>query len=205
MNINIRRATQEELTAIKGKFQQKWASGKGACPAVSFVFIVTNQKLTQRWQAYRSKLQKSDVEEYYHGTRITCNITTVTTLCNDEECGVCGISRIGLDRRCIQKNIAFQRFGHGFYLAPNTSKCHDYTQGRHGYRAMILFEVCPGNKHVVKKTDPSFKRPPRGFDSVYGQTGDSLNYEELVVYNPDAALPKYIIVYQRDGEAKIAK
>lgn len=70
---------------------------------------------------------------------------------------------------------------------------------------MILFEVCPGNKYCVKKTDTSFKSPPQGFDSVYGQAGVSLNYEELVVYNPDAALPKYIIVYQRDGEAKIAK
>ena len=203
--MNIRRASQQELTIIKGKFQQKWASGKGACPAISFVFTVTNQKLTQRWQAYRSKLQKNGVEEYYHGTKITCNITAVNTLCNDEHCGVCGISRIGLDRRCIQKNISFQRFGHGFYLAPNSSKCHDYTQGRHGYRAMILFEVCPGNKYCVKKTDTSFKSPPQGFDSVYGQAGVSLNYEELVVYNPDAALPKYIIVYQRDGEAKIAK
>ena len=69
---------------------------------------------------------------------------------------------------------------------------------------MLLVDVCPGNKYNLKKGDQTLKGPPQGFDSVYGQTGVHLNYEELVVYNPDAALPKCIIVYQRDGERKIA-
>ncbi len=69
---------------------------------------------------------------------------------------------------------------------------------------MLLFDVCPGNKYNLKKDDANLKAPPQGFDSVYGQPGVRLNYEELVVYNPDAALPKCIIVYQKDGIGKIA-
>lgn len=69
---------------------------------------------------------------------------------------------------------------------------------------MILFDVLAGNKYGIKKQDPNIKSPPQGYDSVYGQTGGCLNYEELVIYNPDAALPKFIIVYQKDGEGKIA-
>ena len=50
----------------------------------------------------------------------------------------------------IQTNITFQRFGHGFYLAPNSSKCHDYTQGANGCRAMLLCDVCPGRQYQFR-------------------------------------------------------
>lgn len=39
----------------------------------------------------------------------------------------------------------------------------------------------------------------QGFDSITGETttfGGSLNYDELVVYRPDAALPSYLIAYK---------
>ena len=35
-----------------------------------------------------------------------------------------------------------------------------------------------------------------GYDSVYGNIGEDLNYEEQVVYKSVAVLPRYIIVYQ---------
>ena len=90
-------------------------------------------------------------------------------------------------------------------MAPNSSKCHDYTQGMHGFRAMILLEVCPGIKYELSTDDETLKEPPAGYNSVYGISGQSLNYDELVLYNPDCALPKYIIVYQHNGVHKIAK
>ena len=74
-------------------------------------------------------LRDRTVEEYYHGTNLTCDITTTQALCHDQDCGICGISAVGFDHHCVRKNINFQRFGCGFYLAPNSSKCHDYTQG----------------------------------------------------------------------------
>lgn len=203
--VNIRVATRQEFSVIVGKFQQTWATAKGPCPPVSFVYIITNTQLTQRWQTYQNGLQKKDVEHFYHGTKLTCNITVTSAPCNDQACGVCGITNTGLDRRCIRKNIQFQRFGHGFYLAPNSSKCHDYTQGSHSFRAMVAFDVCPGKRYPLTSDNVGLKGPPPGYDSVYGQAGGSLNYEELVVYNPDAALPKHIIVYKKSGEHKIAK
>ena len=152
------------------------------------------------------QLQDQTVEEHYHGTKLTCDLTQSSSSapCNDEECGICGISTSGLDRRCIRKNINFQRFGHGFYLAPNSSKCHDYTQGANGYRAMLLCNVCPGKKYPLKTNNVDLKGPPPGYDCVYGQVGGRLNYPEIVVYNPDAVVARYIIVYQKDGVAKRA-
>jgi len=64
---------------------------------------------------------------------------------------------------------------------------------------MLLCDVCPGNKYQLKITDQSLQGPPSGFNSVYGQVGTDLNYPEIVLYNPEAVMPRYIILYKRDG------
>ncbi len=41
-----------------------------------------------------------------------------------------------------------------------------------------------------------------GYDSVEGEPGEDLNYDEVVVYNNDQAVPSYLIIYSlpvRDG------
>ena len=204
--VGIRRAKGKEFQEVSLKFRQAWV--KGHCPKVGLVFIITNTRLKKRYDAYRRTLSKQSREEHYHGTKLKCNIKRDQHTCSDSDCGICGISSMGLDRRCIQKNISFQRFGHGFYLAPNSSKCHDYTQGAHNFRAMLLCEVAPGNKYFLQKNDTGLEGPPEGFDSVYGKSAAGsasvLNYDEIVIYNPDSVLPRYIIMYQKDGTHKIA-
>ena len=155
--------------------------------------MITNSTLRRNWNAYIDFKIKS-VEEHYHSTIMATN-----KLCSNGNCGVCGISSTGLDPKMIQTNITFQRFGHGFYLAPNSSKCHDYTQGANGCQAMLLCDVCPGRKYQLITNSQQLKGPPPGFDSVYGQVGRKLNYPEIVFYNSDAVMPHYIIVYRKDG------
>ena len=172
---------------------------KGPCPPVDQVLVITNSTLQRKWNAYKYRLQDRSVEEHYHGMTLTCNIMATNKLCNDGNCGICTISSTALDLNMIQTNITFQRFGHGFYLAPNSSKCHDYTQGAYGYRAMLLCDVCPGRKYLLTSNSQQLTGPPRGFDSVYGQVCDKLNYPEIVVYNPDVVMPRYIILYRKYG------
>ena len=75
-----------------------------------------------------------------------------------------------------------QRFGHGSYLAPHSSKCHDYTRGSHTHRAMLLCDVLPGKKHVVTTDHTHLTTPPQDYDSVYGQPDPGcLNYPEIVI------------------------
>ena len=195
----------KSFSQVQALFQKTWARAKGDCPTISCVFLVTNTQLETRWKQYQTTLPVQAVEQYYHGTKLTCDIVTQCTACNDSDCGICGISQMGMDRRCIQKNINFQRFGHGFYFAPNSSKCHDYTQGVRKHRAMFQCDILPGKKHIRKKGDRNLKAPPQGCHSVYGQAGGELNYEELVVYNPDCVMPRYIIVYEKGGVDKIAE
>jgi hypothetical protein len=193
----IRLADSQEFDQVSSKFTRDWDKKKGACPNVNCVFVVENSTLRDKWNLYKQRLSDQTVEKYYHGTSVTCNITSSGRLCPYQSCGICGISSDGLKRKFI-RNISFQRFGEGFYLAPNSSKCHDYTKGAHGYQAMLLCDVCPGRKYVLQSNSEQMKGPPRGYDSIYG-IGGQLNYPEIVIHNPDAVMPRYIIVYKKDG------
>ena len=47
--------------------------------------------------------------------------------------------------------------------------------------------------------------PPKGqgYGCIYGQAGEDLNFEEIVLQNSEAILPRYIIVYRKDGIHKL--
>ena len=196
-----------EFTQVQSSFQRTWATGKGACPPITCVFLIQNMTLETRWKKYQKTVSFQTIEQHYHGTKLTCNVVAQKGTCNDPKCGVCGITLMGMDRQCVRRNISFQRFGHGFYVAPNSSKCHDYTQGNsaYGYRAILQCDILPGKKFVRTRGDQNLTQPPQGFHSVHGKTGGELNYEELVLYNPDCILPRYVIVYKKDGVHQIAK
>lgn len=186
-----------DFDRIVGKFNSAWQ--KGLAPRVHQIFSVENTILKRKWEAYRRSLRDQTIKEYFHGTLLSCNISVSQKPCADGNCGICGVSCDGLDINCIRKNIDFQRFGHGFYLAPHSSKCHDYTEGANGCRAMLLCDVCPGRKYRLESNSQHLTDPPPGYDSVYGQVGSKLNYPEIVVYKPEAVLPRFIIIYERDG------
>jgi len=69
---------------------------------------------------------------------------------------------------------------------------------------MLCFDTLPGKKYTVKKTNEHFQLPA-GYDSAYGERGESLNYPELMLYHTDAALPICIITYEKDGIRQIAQ
>ena len=205
----IRLLGPSELSQIQSHFKSQWCSKKGTCPTITCAFVVTNSQLETRWNAYKQKLPGGvqGIEKHYHGTKLKCDIVKTGSPCNDKECGICGISKFGMFRESIRKNINFQRFGHGFYFSPNSSKCHDYTQGVQTHRAMLLVDILPGKKHTIYNNDVKLTKPPDGCHSVYGQpkVGGALNYAELVVYNPDCVMPRYILVYVLNGVHKIAQ
>ena len=168
--------------------------------------------LNRRCEAYKAVLEtkrsptETETEQYYHGITIKCDLAHTTSICSHSDCGICGISWEGSKLAHVAKNIKrFKRFGHGLYLAPNSSKSHDYTQGSHTHRAMLLCDALPGKKHVVTTNHTHLTAPPPGYDSVYGQPGGSLNYPEIVLYDEASILPRYILLYEKDGIGKIAR
>ena len=182
-------------------------------PLPEAIFAVQNQKLVAAFHKYGDKLRKESSTEsansdlFFHGTTLKCDLNTTNEYCASSECGICGIAQNGFDSSKIGQNIPhFKRFGDGIYLAPNSSKCHDYTQGmpEFGLRAQLLCLVACGAQHKLLHDNTTLQQPPLQYHSVYGESGGSLNYDEIVVYDVGAVLPQYVVLYKRDGVHKIA-
>ena len=194
---------------------KEWVKLTDKCPKPPIpaaVFAIQNKTLTKKFHSYGDQLRKgrksSNADLLFHGTTLNCDILTTTECCDDQDCGICGISKNGFDPALIGKNIPrFQRFGKGIYLAPNSSKCHDYTQGNpsYGFRAQLLCLVACGAKYELLHNNTKLVSAPDNFHTVHGKAGGSLNYDEIVAYQAEAVLPQYIVVYELDGVEKIAK
>ncbi|KAG8893807.1 hypothetical protein FRB99_001699 [Tulasnella sp. 403] len=63
------------------------------------------------------------------------------------------------------------------------------------FRVMLLAKVVTGKVHKVWRTDQSMTAPQHPYDSVSGEVGVDLNYDEQVVYRDDAIIPAYLVVY----------
>uniref|UniRef100_A0A6B2LPH1 Poly [ADP-ribose] polymerase n=1 Tax=Arcella intermedia TaxID=1963864 RepID=A0A6B2LPH1_9EUKA len=90
------------------------------------------------------------------------------------------------------------RFGKGLYFAPDAAKSNDYAvaEPNSGVKCLILCKVVVGKAMIYRTDQTTLTQPPSGYDSVLGETGQSLNYPELVIYNDRAILPAYVVFYQ---------
>ncbi|CAM9884142.1 unnamed protein product [Ectocarpus fasciculatus] len=95
-------------------------------------------------------------------------------------------------------------YGKGLYFSSVSGKANDFsaktekraTDGT-TVRCMLVADVAAGKACVTtEKYFPQMEQPPEGFDSVVGEVGPNLNYDELVVYDPAAALPTHFVVYR---------
>ena len=184
------------------KFRKDWVMEKGPCPSVIAIVKIVNSTVSQKFEDYPLKCY--GIEQQYHGTTLCCDLANSANLCNDPNCGACGITRRGFDPSRIGSN-AWQRFGKGFYFAPNSSKAYDYAIGnRVGANriatrntrcsAIILCDIAPGIKLTTMVN--SSNGPPKGYNSIHGKHGKDLNCDEIVVYNPSTICPQYIIFCQ---------
>ena len=183
------------------RFRLSWANEKGTCPKIKTIVRIIAPEISEKFTAYVNSLPPAcqKVEQFFHGTKLDCDIQDSLWLCESSSCGVCGIIKKGFDYERL-KHSRWQRFGPGFYFAPNSSKCHDYPRAAPGdaqIRATFSCDVAAGNKYILGRNATHLSGPPQGYHSIYGQaytTGD-LNYDELVIFNRNAICPRYIIIY----------
>ena len=179
--------SSEEFKRVKKKLNNSWSSEKGSCPSVRTIIAIINPMVEKQFDAYRDRLASQRSEMYFHGTKFSCHLEENQTLCCRDDCSVCSIAKHGFSRKFIRDR--WQRFGPAFYLAPNSSKSHDYCSKPNTahYSAMLLCEVAPGKKHTLTHNMTSLQEPPVGCQSVYGMSnclflkGD-LNYDEIVIF-----------------------
>lgn len=195
--------THADCALISTKFKASWNTAKGTCPPVTAVFKVRPDGIDAKFDAYVSSLREKarEVDYYFHGCKLTCDLLNTNKLCNLPDCTICMVSRQGFDISKVGSNVKFTRFGRGLYFAPESSKCHDYTLGvpQYGYRAMFFVKCAPGFKQLDFTGNQQRTSPDQGYNSLYGHAGGSLNYDELCLYTDQACVPEFIIVYTRDG------
>ena len=204
------RLVMDNDSEIVRAFLEKWTKNPKTKPQrtdIKGVFRIDNPTLKSRFDQYCASLSPPNVSWHYHGTAIKCYLLQSRTFCSDTNCGICGISVVGFDKARIGTHVNwFQRFGKAFCLAPNSSKCHEYTLGCGGLRALLYCQVALGNPFYTTCDMEGCQSPPPGYNSVYGQAGThrsnkgNLNYDEVAIYGiSEAILPRYIIVYQKDS------
>ena len=195
----------QEYANLCEKFHRDWARGKAPCPSIISIAMIINPVTLVTFESYRHTLPWlfQGVEQHYHGTRLCCDLANSAEPCENPNCGACGIARKGFDPQRICKS-SFQRFGEGFYFAPNSSKSHDYAIGKRfgavvvekntRYSSVLLCDIAPGNKCTLQFRGPSY--PPPGFHSFYAGSQGELNYDELVIFDHRAIHPRYIFFCQ---------
>lgn len=194
----------QEYSTVTSQFMSSWTK-KSPPPQSCFraVFYIDSVKIEKRYTEYQSTLQGGANEmQLFHGAPLRCNITSTKALCTSSSCAVCGVSRAGFKSHKIATHVQFQRIGRAFYFAPNSSKCHEYTEGANGCRALLLCDVAQGRVHMATADMTSLTSPPSGYDSVSASPSHhrGMNYPEVAVYQEAAVMPRYIVVYQHEGE-----
>ena len=169
--------------------------------------IEPSPNLTKGFEDYRQSLgHYADSEELlFHGTTVKCDIVKTKQLCDSKDCSVCSISKIGFKLDKSGTVHKWTRFGHGIYLAANSSKSHEYTVGAYNVRTLLLCKILTGHKYGTYSNMSDLVDAPKGFHSVHGKVGPNLNYEETVVYNDQCILPLAILVYELEGVDRLIR
>jgi len=195
---------------VEQLFVKGWRHREKARPVIYYIFkVLWPQFALERFLSYRDRVQNTleangkpgNETLLFHGTNRACLLgesSTNVLLCGLEQCYLCSIVRSSFDvSKCGSKN-SFKRFGHGIYTTSCSSKADDYVSNfseSASLRVMILSRVVVGRPDKRYRNSPHLSSPSSGYDSIAGETGRDLNYEETVTYDNDTVRPAYLVVY----------
>ncbi|KAG6541983.1 hypothetical protein Mapa_016620 [Marchantia paleacea] len=201
--------TEKRRISVERKFFNQWKKGTTVDITVQSVFKIYNSAWrAARYAKYRSEIEansrgQGDIlgneHQLFHGTSLACELGSPSQgakLCNLNNCNMCSILRRGFKLAKAATN-KWQRYGRGIYTTPTSGKSDDYIPATSERRAVFVCKVLTGKQYRTKTNYLGLTSPPQGFDSVWGEPGVNLNYDEVVVYNSRAILPSYIIVYTK--------
>ncbi|KAK8472343.1 hypothetical protein PHAVU_002G183450 [Phaseolus vulgaris] len=132
----------------------------------------------------------------FHGTTVACSIASnhsSSTLCTLDQCGVCQILKHGFSSN--------QQSFHGALGVCTTSTSgkaiHSISSSNNKSalrKCVILCRVIAGRIHNPLQEIKEMSDP--GFDSLVKKMRDLSEIEELIVFNPRAVLPCFLVIYK---------
>ncbi|CAM9262023.1 unnamed protein product [Scytosiphon promiscuus] len=202
-----------EHKSLSDQFVSKWEHKKPAkgVKVLDIIKIEVPHEIHQGHEEYKKMVP--NVRRRFHGTSSTtsCRFYLGGSMCLRPDCGLCGICMRGFK---LEENVGtsptrrsrarWLMYGRGIYFSSVSGKANDFSKetAKRAHdgtmvRCMLVADVAAGNALLTYEKDfPEMTKTPPGYDSIVGEVGPQLNYDELVVYDPAAALPTHFIVYR---------
>ncbi|XP_046847641.1 NFX1-type zinc finger-containing protein 1-like [Xenia sp. Carnegie-2017] len=153
-------------------------------PRITKIEKVTNLELEKNFETAKSKAFGDYIDTKFHGT-------SKEALRN--------IVRKGFKMPSAKPKPPNKpgMFGQGIYFATDSSKSAQdiYTKGS---QTLLLCQVILGKSLTVKEADYTLNKKKlrsQNCDSVYAPRGTAVMNDEFVIFDPDQALPQYIVHY----------
>ncbi|KAH9177723.1 hypothetical protein EDB89DRAFT_1934123 [Lactarius sanguifluus] len=191
---------------VEKQFTEQWRHPTPVPTVIKIWRIYGERSVLDRFFRYQLAVERrtgtsgANTRRRFHGTIRKCCLGDTSTdgaLCKLSDCNICSIIRSSFQLAHVGERTNFGRFGAGIYTSATSSKANDYYGGSaSSNRAMLLNDVVMGKGIKLTATDESLTKPPAGYDSVIGEPGGDLNYDESIVYDNDAIRASFLIVYK---------
>ncbi|KAI0688515.1 hypothetical protein BC835DRAFT_308291 [Cytidiella melzeri] len=192
---------------VKQQFIRQWKHRTPVPGVIKVWRIIGLKPLYDDFANYKLSVEMNrnlpggNCKRRWHGTVRACRIgddENQNTICMEQTCSLCRIIETSFRLAKFGKRTNYGRFGQGIYTSATSSKANAYVKqlGQSSHRAMLLSDVVLGNAKKLYVDDSSLKQAPEGFDSVIGEPGHSLNYDEAIVYKNEAIRPLFLVIYQ---------
>lgn len=199
----------ESYRSVKTQFIQSWKHNT-VCPDVRVIYkVICTEGSSAQYDQYLDMVEakgnfmasgksRGNEKRRWYGAGRKCLLGDPgnTEFCEDKECLLCCVIRTSFNPSFFRGG----RFGTGIYTSSVSSKSSEYSSNVDiisGLKALLLSKVVVGNGMRLAQRTQSLNAPPQGYDSVIGEVGPgALNYDRLVVYNNNAVLPAYLVMYE---------
>ncbi|KAF7357346.1 PARP catalytic domain-containing protein [Mycena sanguinolenta] len=198
--------------SVADQFKASWRHTEKDCPPVRRVYKIVATRATQAsYKAYQRTVENAghfvasgrspgNENRRWHGTQRECNLGDKgnAQFCASTNCSLCCIIQSSFDISLSGAKTGWGRFGKGIYTSSTSSKSDDYSYNDCSslFKAILLNKVIVGEGCKLTHDSPLLTAPPAGYDSVLGEKGGSLNYDELVVYTNAAIQPSFLVIYE---------
>jgi len=195
---------------VAHQFDISWRHPSKLKPTIVNIYqVVFTKTLADRYKSYRDAVERrgnfqsqgmssGNQCRRWHGTARACTLgddPKNVKLCGQATCALCSILRTSYKLSFVGTS---NMFGRGIYASSTSSKSDDYSTNKVSSpnKVIILNKVVVGKGYKLLRGSTGLTGPPAGYDSVLGETGKSLNYDEVIVYSEDAIRPAYVVVYR---------
>jgi hypothetical protein len=220
LDYQIIKLNDEEYAEAETYFLNAWIKQNTSGLRVERIFAIRPPShIVQAHKTYERQMidllgePNLNKRKLFHGTDFICDLPLIlstkdtTSTCEISECAGCGIIRDTFRLAQAGKNrrqTKWQRLGHGIYFSPWSSKCHYYSYPgqrpwldtqRH-MRIMFMADVILGKCYLPTQMEQDRRSLPQGYHSSHGRAGYcGLNYDEFVLFQEAACLPRYLYIY----------